>query len=388
MDWGSPARLPYFYCQRIVIWERIFLTPPRFGALILASMNGEWMLLWFGLGAGVGALGFLIWTRRNAADAGWKVSRDVLFEQMSDGVIVLDAQNRVAAANDAALDMLEARGAPWLGRNVGALAAGILAALLQADAPTPQDIEIRRADGETRFLNARLAPLPADKPQYGRLMLLQDITERKRNEQALERMNRQLQIQLTEIQALQATWQEQATRDPLTGLYNRRFLLKALGKELSQSSRTRRPISVIMLDVDQFKSFNDTYGHAAGDAILKTLSEWLRGKTRRGDLVCRYGGEEFLVIMPGAPAEVSLRRAQEWCDNFRQVCVWYEGAALRTTLSLGAATSPTHGATPEDLIHAADMAMYAAKQAGRDCVRSPEQAEAEPELNEFALQAL
>lgn len=350
-------------------------------------MNFEWMIFAFLLGAACGALVWLGWARRYLPGAGWKVSRDALFEQMSDGVIVLDAQNRVVDVNDAALTMLDARGAQWLGREIVALQENLAPHLLPADASTQQDLKVRGADGATRFLNTRAMPLNQDPARRGRLILLHDVTARKRNEQALERLNAQLQARLAEIQALQTTLQEQATRDPLTGLYNRRFLLEILDRELKQSARTRRPISVILLDVDHYKAINDTYGHAAGDAALKMLGEWLRVKTRRGDLVCRYGGDEFLVAMFGASAEVGLRRAQEWCDGFREMRVWYEGAALHITLSLGVATSPTHGATSEDLIHAADMAMYAAKQAGRDCVRSPEQADSELELNELALQA-
>jgi diguanylate cyclase (GGDEF)-like protein/PAS domain S-box-containing protein len=344
-------------------------------------MTPGWILFVALVGAVLGALGYFAWTKRFALGAGWKVSRNALFEEMSDGVIVLDAQNRIADVNAAALNMLDARDAQWVGRGAMPLEKVIPASLLHSNVPTQSDVEVRNANGEARFLNVRLAPLTKNNPQRGRLMILQDITERKRTEQALERMNRQLQLQLAEIQTLQATLKEQATRDPLTGLFNRRFLLEMLGKELNQSARTRRPVGVILMDIDHFKSFNDTYGHAAGDVMLKALSDWLRAKTRRGDLVCRYGGEEFLVVMTGAPASVCRKRAQEWCDGFRELRIWHEDTLLHATLSLGAATSPTHGATPEDLIHAADMAMYAAKQAGRDCVRSPEDADGGLELS-------
>lgn len=338
------------------------------------------------LGAAAGALGYFVWTRRYALGAGWQVSRNALFEQMSDGVIVLDAQNRIADINTAALNMLDARGAQWIGQ-AAAPEHQLHAALLQSALPPQSDVEVRDAHGETRFLNVRVTPLSRGKTRGGRLLILHDITERKRNEQTLERLNHQLQTQLAEIQALQTTLQEQATRDPLTGLYNRRFLVEMLSKELRQSARTRLPVSVVMLDLDHFKSFNDTCGHAAGDTLLKALSDWLRAKTRRGDLVCRYGGEEFLVVMPGASAAVCVKRAQEWCDGFRELRIWHESALLRATISLGVATSPAHGATPEDLIYAADMAMYAAKEAGRDCVRSPEQIASDSEFSDWLPQA-
>lgn len=338
-------------------------------------MNLEWLVLaLFGVIL-IGLTGYLVWTRRYASGAGWKVSRNALFEKMSDGVIVLDTQDRIADINSAALGMLGAPGTQWIGQSAAPLEQVLSPALLQSKLPAQNDIQVHNAQGQARILNVRIAPLDESKPQSGRLMILQDITERKHNEQALERMNRQLQVQLAEIQALQVSLQEQATRDPLTGLYNRRFLLEMLGKELKQSARTRRPVSVVMIDIDRFKSFNDTYGHAAGDVMLTALSDWLRTRTRRGDLVCRYGGEEFLVVMPGTPSEACLRRAQEWCAAFRELRIWHDDALLHTTLSLGVATSPAHGAMPEDLIHTADMAMYAAKEAGRDCVRAPQDVE-------------
>lgn len=350
-------------------------------------MNLEITILLVLLIFAAGALTFVLWKQHSAPASGWKISRRVLFEKMSDGVIVFDAQNRIADINSAALEMLDARGATWIGQTAELLLQALPATLFQAALPAQADAQVRNAKGEARFLNARLLKLNEQKLPSGRLLLLQDITERKRNEQALERMNQQLQMQIAEIQALQAILQEQATRDSLTGLYNRRFMLEMLNRELKQSARTRLPVSVIMLDIDHFKSFNDTYGHAAGDAMLRALSDWLRTKTRRGDLVCRYGGEEFLVVMPGAPAPVALQRAQEWCDGFRELHIWHEEMLLHSTLSLGTATAPTHGATSEDLIHAADMGMYAAKQAGRDCVRGPEEYASGAELNELIRQA-
>lgn len=338
-------------------------------------MNLEWIVLALLVGILIGLAGYLVWTRRHALGAGWKVSRNALFEKMSDGVIVLDAQNRIADINSAALGMLGARSAQWIGQSAAPLEQALPAALLQSRAPAQNDVQVHNARGEARILNVRVAPLDEGKPHGGRLMILQDITERKHNEQALERMNRQLQVQLAEIQALQVSLQEQATRDPLTGLYNRRFLLEMLSKELKQSARTQRPVSVVMMDIDRFKSFNDMYGHAAGDVMLTTLSDWLRTRTRRGDLVCRYGGDEFLVVLSGMPQDVCLRRAQEWCETFRELRFWHEDTLLHTTLSLGVSTAPTHGATPEELIHSADMGMYAAKEAGRDCVRAPEDAD-------------
>lgn len=297
------------------------------------------------------------------------VARDVVVEKMSDGVIVLNAHNRIMDVNRAALELLGANGEMWIGQPAERVLGKLGAWSTVPDETVKGDVEIKGADGSPRYLSVRLSPLNAHHKQGGRLLLLQDITERKRSERALQDMNWQLQKQLEENKVLQATLHEQVIRDPLTGLYNRRFLHEILSKELSQSSRTLRPVSVMLLDIDHFKSFNDTYGHYAGDVMLKALADWLRTKTRRGDFVCRFGGEEFVVVMPGAPLEVGAQRAQEWCAGFRELHIWHDEMLLHTTLSLGVAASPAHGTTPDELLHSADMAMYAAKQAGRDCVR-------------------
>ncbi len=297
------------------------------------------------------------------------VARDLLVEKMSDGIIVLNAHNRIVDVNRAAVELLGATGERWIGQPAERVLGKLAAWTIMPNAAAEGDAELQGADGSPRYLNVRISPLNVYPKQSGRLLLLQDVTERKRNERALADMNLQLQRQLEENKLLQAALHEQVIRDPLTGLYNRRFLHEVLGKELSQSSRTLRPVSVILLDVDHFKSFNDTYGHSAGDVMMKALADWLRTKTRRGDFVCRYGGDELVVVMPGAPYQVGALRAQEWCAGFRELRIWHDRMLLRTTLSLGVAACPAHSATPDELLHSADMAMYAAKQAGRDCVR-------------------
>lgn len=301
------------------------------------------------------------------------VARDLLVEQMNDGVIVLDAQNRIVDVNRAALEILGVKDRRWIGQPAEHVLGKLAAWTTVANDSLQGDAELTSADGSSRYLNIRLSPLSAYRKHSGRLLILQDITERKRDEHALHAMNRQLQKQLEEIKILQATLQDQATRDPLTGLYNRRFLREILLKELAQAARTLRPLSLIVLDVDHFKSFNDTYGHLAGDIMLKAMANWLCTKTRRGDLICRYGGEEFIILLPGTSLETSTQRAQEWCEGIRELHIWHEDMLLHTTLSLGVAASPLHGTTPDELLHAADMAMYAAKEAGRDCVRVAEE---------------
>jgi diguanylate cyclase (GGDEF)-like protein/PAS domain S-box-containing protein len=166
----------------------------------------------------------------------------------------------------------------------------------------------------------------------------------------------------------------ETVRDPLTGLFNRRYLEESLEREMNRAARSRRPLSIIMLDVDHFKIFNDTHGHAAGDAMLSAISKMLQARTRQGDIACRYGGEEFLLILPEAPLAVAWQRAEQLRSEARQLHVKLGEIDLQpVTLSLGVAAFPKHGASPRELLACADSHLYLAKNAGRDCVVAGEQ---------------
>jgi diguanylate cyclase (GGDEF)-like protein/PAS domain S-box-containing protein len=161
----------------------------------------------------------------------------------------------------------------------------------------------------------------------------------------------------------------QSIRDPLTGLYNRRYLEESLNRELQRSRRAGRNLSLVMLDLDHFKHFNDTFGHQVGDILLKEVAGVIKGRVRAGDLACRYGGEEFSLII----AEVDTRGAHKCVESIREaikhLSLHHHGQTLGTiTVSAGIAAFPAHADTSEDLIRAADEALYRAKQAGRDCI--------------------
>jgi diguanylate cyclase (GGDEF)-like protein/PAS domain S-box-containing protein len=162
---------------------------------------------------------------------------------------------------------------------------------------------------------------------------------------------------------------EQATHDPLTGLCNRRYLEENLARELHRARRGNLPLCVVMLDLDNFKPFNDTFGHNAGDSILRGLAHALRENLRKSDISCRYGGDEFVLVLPDS----SLADAQQRVEQIRalvkerQIRQGYSAGDM-PTLSAGVAEAPKHGSTTTELLHAADNAMYAAKQAGRNRV--------------------
>ena len=154
-------------------------------------------------------------------------------------------------------------------------------------------------------------------------------------------------------------------RDHLTGLFNRRYMEETLERELLRAARKQIGLGIIMLDVDGFKGFNDTYGHAVGDAILQKLGNLLLGYVRGEDIACRYGGDEFIIVMPDSSRNVTYTRAELICEYARKFRLQYEELSLEpVTLSLGVAIFPEDGETSASILRAADNALYRAKHAG------------------------
>ncbi|HEY5646495.1 MAG TPA: diguanylate cyclase, partial [Pseudomonadales bacterium] len=165
---------------------------------------------------------------------------------------------------------------------------------------------------------------------------------------------------------LRARLQEDSIRDPLTKLYNRRFMEETLRREMRRVRRTNSPLSLIMLDLDRFKQINDEHGHEVGDDVLVAVGQQLKNSVREEDSVCRIGGEEFVIVMPGASLEAARARAQEVTHEIRALRVRTSKGELKITISAGVATFPEHGETQEELIAQADKALYLAKRSGRD----------------------
>ena len=168
---------------------------------------------------------------------------------------------------------------------------------------------------------------------------------------------------------LRETLRNQSIRDPLTGLFNRRYLEETLERELRRAERGGGSLGVVMLDLDRFKEFNDTYGHDVGDMLLREIGRLLQGVIRGGDVACRYGGEEFALVLPGADTDTTRQRAERLRDAARNLLVSHRGHTVgAVTLSAGIAAYPKHGITGEVLLQAADAALYRAKAEGRDRV--------------------
>lgn len=297
------------------------------------------------------------------------IARHTVLEHIPEMVFVIDAQDRVLDANSVAQKTL--------GKSLDQIVGG---EVIDVFREWPQLIN--------RFLTQHEAheeiQIPGDPPRIlelivsalynrfkqleGRIIVAHDVTDRKRLETDLKNANDRLEQQLNDIELLRAELQEQAIRDPLTNVYNRRFLADAMDRELSQAARNETPASVVILDIDYFKQFNDTYGHRCGDYVLQYIAKFLSERIRRGDVLCRYGGEEFVIFMPNAPLEAAYQRAESMRNDISNAFIDYEGLHLKTSFSAGVAGFSFHGDTSDALLTAADKALYQAKNTGRNKV--------------------
>jgi len=172
---------------------------------------------------------------------------------------------------------------------------------------------------------------------------------------------------------LRQALRDSAIRDPLSGLFNRRYMEELIALEEERSRRSGAPISVLMIDIDHFKRFNDTFGHYVGDLVIKELARSVRSTLRKGDVACRYGGEEFLCIMPGMGADAAMERAESILAATRQISLGDRGPAIgQVTCSIGVASYPSHAPSLLEALSRADEALYAAKRAGRDRALLPQ----------------
>jgi diguanylate cyclase (GGDEF)-like protein len=190
--------------------------------------------------------------------------------------------------------------------------------------------------------------------------------------QILELLANQVAIAILNAR-LHATLQQEAIQDPLTGMFNRRFMEESLEKELMRAKRSKQSFGVALLDIDHFKRVNDQHGHDAGDAVLCLFAKLLEESIRSGDIACRYGGEEFALILPGVSQDNALQRMEQLRRDTNRIPFKYqEKTTISLTCSIGIATFPRHGATSGVLLRAADKALYYAKKNGRNQVAEAE----------------
>lgn len=185
-------------------------------------------------------------------------------------------------------------------------------------------------------------------------------------QQLLRTISEQISLALANMK-LQETLRMQTLRDPLTSLFNRRYMESSLERELLRAKRNSQQLSVLMLDVDHFKRFNDTFGHDAGDLLLKEFAAMLQKNVRGEDIACRFGGEEFILILPTCPLDIAIKRAEKILADTRALNIQHQQQSLgKITVSIGIAVFPEHDDDIEGLLRLADKALYSAKREGRD----------------------
>lgn len=297
------------------------------------------------------------------------IARDNVMESIPEMVFVLDEKERIIDANAMAQNWLDKPMHEIIGREpieVFQKWPQLLQRFFFMER-TREEIEI--PGPPPRTLETIITPIyNRSKQLEGRVILAYDITDRKKLEEELKNTNQALQVQLDENERLRLQLQEQAIRDPLTGVFNRRYFAEALDKETARAVREEIPFSLIVLDVDFFKKVNDTYGHKCGDLVLQALAKFLQENTRRSDIVCRFGGEEFVILMPDAAVVDAHERAELFRKRFEAHVVEYEGKQVKSTFSAGVASFPIHAKSGDVLLNMADMALYQSKEAGRNRV--------------------
>jgi diguanylate cyclase (GGDEF)-like protein len=168
---------------------------------------------------------------------------------------------------------------------------------------------------------------------------------------------------------LRESLQALSIRDPLTGLYNRRFMEEEVDRSISRLSRLKKPMAIAFLDIDHFKDYNDKYGHDAGDAVMKAIADLMESFRHGSDVACRYGGEEFVVVMPETGPDQAKRKMERFRKTVRQLSLKLNGQTLPSVdISVGLSIFPEHGSTTAELLKQADNALYRAKHRGRNCI--------------------
>ncbi|MEP7135355.1 MAG: diguanylate cyclase [Chloroflexota bacterium] len=228
-------------------------------------------------------------------------------------------------------------------------------------------IEAQRNESAQIKVNEELRELQA---------VLEERVEQRTSE--LDFSNQQLTMQLERVNRLQEKLRQEAIHDSLTSLFNRRFLDETLPIELARSKRANSHLTILMLDIDHFKNINDTYGHQVGDAVLQSVGNALKTSVRVGDIVCRYGGEEFILVFPGMQAADSRTQAERLRMMIASQTITERGQLIGVTISIGGSVYPQDGNSNDDLISRADLALYRAKQNGRNRVEFAES-------NDYAL---
>lgn len=284
-----------------------------------------------------------------------------LFEAAQDGILILDAETgAITDVNPFMINLLGYSREEFIEKKLWQVGAfQDVQASKDAFLALQKDQYIRYKDLPLKAKDGHLISVEfvSNVYQAGDERVIQcnirDITEQKKIHDALIKSADDLR--------------EQSVRDHITGLFNRRYLEETLTREILRATRKGLSLGVIMFDIDDFKRFNDTWGHAAGDIVLSQLGRMLQKHFRGEDIPCRYGGDEFIIILPDASQKATYERAALICQRAKELQITFGDEHLDScTLSLGVAVFPEHGKTTVDILSSVDDALYVAKRRGRD----------------------
>jgi len=290
------------------------------------------------------------------------MGRDSILEEMEDGVLVLDYLDRIIYLNQKALAFVNAEPRNPIGRPIAEV---LPTWLIKVDLNHKSKNSHYRLEAEShdfKHYDISITPLLNKAGEaVGRTFVVRDISIQKGTEAKLRRLNAQIEEQSIEISILHTQLREQAIRDSLTGLFNRGYLEETLERELVRAGRGNISLCVMMIDIDSFKHVNDTYGHSAGDMILRVFGKLLLQKIRGDDVACRYGGDEFVVLMPNISIKSAIQRGEQISQLFSELEFQFEDALFQTTISIGIASFPAHEKSGDKLLMAADKALCSTK---------------------------
>jgi diguanylate cyclase (GGDEF)-like protein/PAS domain S-box-containing protein len=296
----------------------------------------------------------------------------------ANGIVITDTQGVIQWVNPAVSRMTGYASRELVGEHTRILKSGEhdpafyedLWTTISAGKTWHGEITNIRKDGSMYREEQHISPVHGDDDAITHYIAIkQDVTARRAAEREALDAHAELALKLKEIEDLHQQLREEAIRDPLTGLFNRRYMVETMAREMSRARREHINLAVLAIDLDHFKDVNDTLGHAAGDEVLVLLADILQGTIRQSDIACRLGGDEFLMVMPQMPLAMAEKRAGAWQTLFqeRQRALRGSDRGPICTLSIGVAAIRADERSVDALLKRADDALYAAKRQGRSC---------------------
>jgi len=364
--WAWWSASPAFRAQRLALFVAA-LIPLAANAIFLAGGFGH---IVDPTPFGFAATGAMVWFAifRQDLFSFAPVARAMIIDQIGEAVVVISQAGRVLDLNPAAVALLRGLNPNAPAELVGSSALDLVGANATTDGRETEAV-VDLPGGRAEFQVRSSLLIDRHGGSLGTVLVARDVTEANAQSRRLAAAHSQLVRQVETIERLRADLVELASRDPLTGLHNRRHMVENFGSMIAAAKGAGEPLVVVLFDVDRFKGINDEHGHLAGDTVLVAIAHRILSHAPADSLVARWGGEEFFIALPCSDAATGVAFA----DDLRRLCeldgIDIAGRMVHATLSGGVAAYPASGTTVDELFHAADISMFEAKDAGRNVVR-------------------